>query len=120
MSDSLIAQVRTLVQSTRPLCNPNIAHADEDGDTTCRHCGIGMYCGEERHCSSQKSPYDALLAHMRAQQAVVDAAREFMAADWYIDSEPLTAKELTQVNKLRNALDAALENLKPRSDNDGK
>lgn len=101
MSDSLIEQVKRLAEAQK--CGALFEKLTR--------IETGVYVPTRFYFD-----FPALLAHMQAQQAVVDAAREVSEERKRIHKAGNGFNETA--TKVLDALTAALENL--RSDNDGK
>ncbi len=71
----ILAQLEKLAEARRPQCVPELNAADEDGDTYCRHCGIGIYVGERRWCQSQLNPIVPILAAFKRLVKIEEAAK---------------------------------------------
>jgi len=72
----ILAQLEKLAKARRPQCVPELNAADEDGDTYCRHCGIGIYVGERRWCQSQLNPIVPILAAFKRLVKIEEAAED--------------------------------------------
>lgn len=68
-------QIARLAEANRPFCVPNGTSADEDGDTYCRHCGVGMNVEAVRHCGSQPDVGAAILAEFDRLSKIEAAAK---------------------------------------------
>lgn len=113
----ILAQLEKLAEARRPQCVPALNAADEDGDTYCRHCGVGMYVGEQRWRQSQLNPIVPILAAFKRLLKIEEAAKrcDFEGLAEYFDTEQFIYKRwggergsCELQNDLR-ALDAALK-----------
>lgn len=77
----ILAQLEKLAEARRPQCVPELNAADEDGDTYCRHCGVGIYVGERRWCQSQLNPIVPILAAFKRLVKIEEAAKRFYWAN---------------------------------------
>ena len=76
MQNKLIESVRALAEAQKPLCDPRLDSANENGYTYCRHCGVGIYIGKQRYCDVRPNVFPALIAALeRAERLVARAQR---------------------------------------------
>lgn len=104
----LLESVKRLAEAQAPLCVADSRMADEDGDTFCRFCGIGLNIKDRRPCTSRENIFPALAKHIARLERVEVAAKARKAAYDAAPGTPYGVDETPELEEAERALDAAL------------